>query len=138
MSVSYVVQTGQQLNEKQFTHCTELVKKPWHKNYLMSPCFFKDHVYTETAAMHDIGDVFAADILYHDHCCKGYFNKYHAKIEEIMNNLEKEDSLTAGDDSFKARFLGIAAVSVYTWSLKSMATSSSFCAMAFSLILYSV
>ena len=39
--------------------------------------------------MHEIGDVFAADILYHDHWCKGYFNKYHAKIEEIMNNLKK-------------------------------------------------
>ena len=45
--------------------------------------------------------------IYHDHCCKGYFNKYHAKIEEIINNLEKEDSVTAGDDSFKARFLAI-------------------------------
>ena len=65
---------------------------------------FKDRVYTETAAMHEIGDVFVADILYHNHCCKGYFNKYYAKIEEIMNNLKKEDSLIAGDDSFKARF----------------------------------
>ena len=64
-------------------------------------------MYTETAAMRDVGDVFAADILYHDHCCKGYFNKYHAKIEEIMNNLEKEDSVTAGDDSFKARFISL-------------------------------
>lgn len=76
-----------------------------------------DCVYTETAAlaMHEIGDVFAADILYHDHCCKGYFNKHYAKIEEIMNNLKKEDSLIAGDDSFKARFL---AVSVYTRSTR--------------------
>ena len=59
----------------------------------------------ETAAMHDVGEVFAADILHHDHCCKGYFNKYHAKIGKIMNNLEKEDSFTAGGISFKARFL---------------------------------
>ncbi len=66
---------------------------------------FRDHVYTETAAMCDVGDVFAADILYHDHCRKGYFNKYQARIEEIMKNLEMEDSVTAADDSFKARLL---------------------------------
>ena len=67
----------------------------------------KDHVYTKTAAMHDVGDHFAADILYHDHCCKGYFNKYHAKIKEIINNLRKQGSVTAEDDSFKARFLAL-------------------------------
>ena len=61
-------------------------------------------MYTETAAMCDVGDVFAADILYHDHCRKGYFNKYHARIEEIMKN---QDSVTAADDSFKVRFLAL-------------------------------
>ena len=35
---------------------------------------------------------------------KPIFRKYHTKIEEIMNNLEMEDSVTATDDSFKARF----------------------------------
>ena len=65
---------------------------------------FKDRVYAEIAAMHDVGDVFAADILYRTSCCKGYLTKYHGKIEEIMNNLEKVDSMTAGDDSFMAKF----------------------------------
>ena len=54
-----------------------------------------------------VGDAFAADIPYHDNCCKAYFCKYHTKIEEIMNNLEMEDSVTATDDSFKARFLAL-------------------------------
>ena len=55
-------------------------------------------------AMCDVGDGLAADILYHNHC---YFNKYHARIEDIMKNLEMEDSVTAADDSFKARFLAL-------------------------------
>ena len=29
------------------------------------------------------------------------------RIEEIMKNLEMEDSVTAADDSFKARFLAL-------------------------------
>ncbi len=41
---------------------------------LNAAMLFKDHVYTETATMCEIDDVFAADILHHDHCCKGYFN----------------------------------------------------------------
>lgn len=71
---------------------------------LSAAMLFKDYVYTETAAMCDVGSVFAADIRYHDYCCKAYFNKYHAKIEE---NIEMEDSVTAGDNSFKARFLAL-------------------------------
>ncbi len=33
--------------------------------------------------------------------------KYQARIEEIMKNLEMEDSVTAAEDSFKARFLAL-------------------------------
>ena len=74
---------------------------------LNAAMLFKDHVYTETAALCEVEDVFAADIRYHAHCCKGYFNRYQAKIEEILKNLEMEDSVTAGDASFKARFLAL-------------------------------
>ena len=38
---------------------------------------------------------------------KAYFNKYQAKIAEILKNLEMEDSVAARDDSFKARFLAL-------------------------------
>ena len=74
---------------------------------LNAAMLFKDHVYTEPAAMCELDDVFEADIRYHDQCCKVYFNKYHAKIEEILKNLEMEESVTAGDNSFKARFLAL-------------------------------
>ena len=68
---------------------------------------FKDHVYTETATICEINDVFAADIQYHDHCHKGYFNKYQVKIDEILENLEMEDLVTTGEESLKARFLAL-------------------------------
>jgi hypothetical protein len=55
--------------------------------------------------MHEPDDVFATDLYYHAHCCKDYFNKYNADIEEILKSLEEEDSITAGDKSFKEQFL---------------------------------
>jgi len=54
--------------------------------------------------MSDVGDIFAADIQYHDHCCKSYMNKYYAKIEEIMTNLEMEDLVAATNSSVKEKF----------------------------------
>lgn len=84
-----------------------ICEKPMAQKLLNAAIMFKDRVYTETAAMCNVGDVFAADIHYHDKCCKAYFRKYQTKIEEIMNNLEMEDSATATDDSLKARFLSL-------------------------------
>ena len=83
---------------------------------LNAAMLFKDHVYNNTVVMCGVGDVFAADIRYHDHCCKGYFNKYHTKIEEIMKISEKEDSVTAGDDPSRLDFwhLGLILVSQHT------------------------
>ena len=69
--------------------------------------FFKDRVYTDTASMHKPEDIFVADIYYHRYCCGEYFNKYDADIEEILKGLEEEDSITAGDESFKEQFLAL-------------------------------
>ena len=44
--------------------------------------------------MRERDDISAAGIRYLDHCCRSYFNKYHAKIEKIQKNLEMEDSVT--------------------------------------------
>ena len=82
-------------------------EKPMAQKLLNAAMLFKDRVHTEIATMHDVTDVFAADILYHDYCCKAYFNKYQAKIAEIMGNLEMEHSVAVEDDSFKARFLAL-------------------------------
>ena len=74
---------------------------------LNTAMLFKDHVYTQTVVLCEVDDVFAADIQYHDPCRKEYFNKYNAKIEDILKNLEKEDSITAEENSLKARFLAL-------------------------------
>ena len=65
---------------------------------------FKDQVFTKTGTMSDVGDIFTADIQYHDHCCKSFMNKYHATIEEIMANLELEDLVSATNSSLKKNF----------------------------------
>ena len=95
------------VKQKKIHTLYRVCEKPMAQKLLNAAMLFKDQVYTETAAMSDVNDVFAADILYHDYCCKAYFNKYQAKIAEIMGNLEMEDSVAAKDDTFKARFLAL-------------------------------
>ena len=75
-------------------------------------------MFTKTATMCDVGDVFAADIQYYDHCCKIYMNKYHPKFEEIMRNLEMGDSIAATNDSLKENFWLLLDFSKSTHSLK--------------------
>ena len=65
---------------------------------------FQDRVHLETGAMEGPDDVFAADIFYHKYCCRDYFNKYDAKVEEILQHLEKEDTITAEDESLRTAF----------------------------------
>ena len=95
------------IRQKKIHKLFRICEKSMAQKLLNAAMLFKDHVYTETAAMHEVNDVFAADILYHDHCCKSYFYKYNAKIDEILKNLKLEDSVTIGDDSLKARFLAL-------------------------------
>ena len=57
-------------------------EKPMAQKLLNAGVLFRDRVYTETARMCDVGDVFAADILYHDNCHKGYFNEYQARLKK--------------------------------------------------------
>lgn len=84
-----------------------ICERPMAQKLLNAAMLFKDCVYTETATMSNVGDVFAADIHYHGNCWKAYFRKYHTKIDEIMKNLEMEDSVAATDDFLKARFLSL-------------------------------
>jgi len=84
-----------------------ICERPAAQKLLNAASLFKDPVYTTTATMSGVGDVFAADILNHDPCYKVYFNTYHKRIEEIMTNLTTEDSITASDDSLKLRFLAL-------------------------------
>ena len=84
-----------------------ICEKSMVQKLLNAAMLFKDNMYTKTAMMCDVGDVFAADIQYHDNCCKSYLNRYHAKIDEIMRNFEMEDLVTAPDGSLKERFLAL-------------------------------
>ena len=106
MSLFFVEQIAR-LSSKKIHTLYRVCEKPIAQKLLNAAMLFKDRVYTETAAMHDVNDVFVADILYHDYCCKAYFNEYQAKIAEIMGNLEIEDAVVAKDDTFKARFLAL-------------------------------
>ena len=65
---------------------------------------FQDRAHRETGEMDGPDDVFAADIFYHKYCCRDYFNRYDAKVEEILQHLDKEDTITAEDESLRTAF----------------------------------
>ena len=105
--VLFVVQIVKLSNKRKYTSYLEFVKKRGAQKLLNAAMFFKDRVYTDTASMHKFEDIFAPDIYYHGYCCREYFNKYDSDIEEILKGLEDEDSITAGDASFKEQFLAL-------------------------------
>ena len=86
---------------------SRICEKQIAQKLLNAAKLFQDRVYTETAAMCGPEDVFAADIYYHSYCCKEYFNKYNLKIVEIMKSLEGEESIAAGNEHLKERFLAL-------------------------------
>ena len=77
-----------------------ICEKPMAQKLLNAAMLFKDRVYTETAAMCNVSDVFAIIITI---AVKPIF----VNIKEIMNNLEMEDSVAVRDDSLKASFLAL-------------------------------
>ena len=62
------------VKQKKINTLYRVREKPMAQKLLSAAMLFRDQVYTETAAMHDVNDVCAADILYHEYCCKAYFN----------------------------------------------------------------
>ena len=46
------------------------------KQFLSTTKFFKDDIYTRTIFLNNVGDVFAADILYHRNCLRNYILKF--------------------------------------------------------------
>ena len=55
----------------------------------------KDDVYTRSSLLQNIGDLFAADVMYHKMCLSNYLRRFEREIEEILNlplsELEKGD-----------------------------------------------
>ena len=72
MSAFFVEQIARLSSKKKIHTLYRVCEKPMAQKLLNAAMLFKDQVYTETAAMCDVNDVFAADILFHDYCCKDY------------------------------------------------------------------
>ena len=51
------------------------------KQFLSTTKFFKDDVYTRTIFLNNVGDVFAADILYHRNCLSNYMLKFQRDLQ---------------------------------------------------------
>ena len=48
--------------------------------------FFKDTVYNRCSLFGNIGDVFAADILYHKNCMSSYILKFDREVDQLINS----------------------------------------------------
>ena len=71
------------------------------KQFLSATKLFKDDVYTRTIFLNNVGDVFAADILYHRNCLSNYILKFQRDLQLIMDNEEDttdEDGVTVVDE----------------------------------------
>jgi len=65
------------------------------KLFLSAIKYNKDDVYTRCSLLQNIGDVYAADIIYHKHCLTNYLRNFEREIEELLNpsltELEKRN-----------------------------------------------
>lgn len=52
----------------------------------------KDHVFTRLSTYESVGDVFAADVMYHPGCSKNYFRHSLAKIETPSSGTDEGDT----------------------------------------------
>ena len=63
--------------------------------FLSTIKYNKDDVYTRCSLLQNIGDVFAAVVMYHRKCLSNYLRRFEREIEEILNpplsELEKGD-----------------------------------------------
>ena len=61
----------------------------------LSAIKYNKDVYTRCSLLQNIGDVFAADVMYHKNCLSSYLRRFEREIEEILNpplgELEKGD-----------------------------------------------
>lgn len=61
------------------------------KQLLRATNYFKDDVHTRCIYLESPDDVFAADIMYHNHCLSGYLLKFKREIESMMAESDNDD-----------------------------------------------
>ena len=61
------------------------------KKFLAAANFNKDDVYTRCVLMHNLGDVYAADVMYHSSCMSSYILKFKREIESLLEYDEEVD-----------------------------------------------
>ena len=61
------------------------------KQFLAAGKFNKDDVYTRCVLMHNPGDVYAADVMYHSNCLSSYILKFTCDIESLLEYDEEVD-----------------------------------------------
>ena len=58
------------------------------KQLLSAMRFFKDKVHNKCVFLETVGDIFAADIMYHSNCLSNYLLKFKREVELIMNDQQ--------------------------------------------------
>ena len=70
------------------------------KTLLKAANFNKDSVHTQCILFKNVGDVFAADVMYHSNCLNKYFKIFRYDIDSLMV-FEIEDDKDRLEDTFK-------------------------------------
>ena len=70
------------------------------KTLLKAAKFNKNNVHTQCILLKNVGDVFAADVMYHSNCLNKYFKKFRYDVDSLMA-FEIEDDKDRLEDTFK-------------------------------------
>lgn len=93
--------------QKKIHKLFRICEKPMAQKLLNAAMLFKNHVYTETAKMCEVDDNFAAYILYHDHCCKDYFNIYNTACAKFIDDWLRNRSISIHSTISKIKFASL-------------------------------
>ena len=62
-----------------------ICERRWASRFLATIKFNKDVTYTRYSYMETVGDVFAADVMYHVNCLTKYLRSFERAVEDILN-----------------------------------------------------
>ena len=72
--------------------------------FLSAMAFNEDHFHNQYIYCQSVGDVFAADIYYHNACMSSYILCYERQVERIVKNFRRESEEEIHDDGLKEIF----------------------------------
>lgn len=89
------------VKRKGLTKRYRICEKKRAKQLLLAMKYFKDDVDKRCVFLETVGDIFAADLVYHSNCLSNYILRFKRDIELLMNDKDDLDEAEGSDKIFK-------------------------------------